>query len=367
MLGGFAVLVRDEFEFSEAALGVAVATFFAAAAIGSAPAGRLADRVGARHALQLGLVAAAAALLTMTIATSWWQLTAALAVAGAGHAVLQVGSNLLLSNDVPAETQGLAFGIKQSAVPLATLLAGAAVPVIGIQFGWRAAYGGAAVAALVVLGVNRRLRRRAPVVRPRRPGSASSPPFTRSQLRALALAVAFGAASANAMAAFLVEYTVSVGTPVGRAGLLLAMASALGLIARVVIGRIADAIRSADLIAVSGLLIAGTAAFAVFPAAESGSALLWAGAAVGFAGGWGWPGLFTFIVARQNSAEAATATGVTQTGIFTGAVAGPLLFGLTVSTSSYQVAWYGAAVAQFIGAALILVVRRRWRRHSDPI
>lgn len=367
MLGGFAVLIRDELQFSEAALGVAVATFFAAAAGGSAPAGRLADRIGARHALQLGLGAAAAALLAMTVATSWWQLTAALAVAGAGHAVLQVGSNLLLANDVPATMQGLAFGIKQSAVPLATLLAGVAVPVIGTQFGWRAAYGGAAAAALAILAINRRLRRRPSSARPPRPGNSGAAPFTRPELRALALAVAFGAASANALAAFLVEYAVSIGVPVGRAGVLLATASALGLVARIVIGRIADLHPSADLIAVAGLLTAGTVAFAALPAAGSGSALLWAGAAVGFAGGWGWPGLFTFIVARQNSTEPATATGVTQTGIFAGAVAGPLLFGLAVSASSYQLAWHGAAVAQLTGAVLVLVARRRWRRRTNPI
>ncbi len=356
LLGGLAVLVRDEIGFSEARLGAAIAVFFAFAALGSVPAGWFAERIGARRALPLGLVTAAAALGAMALAHAWWHLAVALAVAGMGHAVLQVGSNLLLANDVPPGSQGLAFGIKQSAVPFATLIAGAAVPLVGTNLGWRAAYAGTAIAAtLVVLGLAGHLRRgvRYPRSQPRVPAA----PFSRRQLLILAVAVGFGAASANALAAFLVEYAVSTGMPVGRAGALLATSSLLGLTMRIAVGRWADMRRSTDLLGVALLLVAGGTAFAALPAVEGGSALLWLAAAVAFSCGWGWPGLFTFIVASTNSHAPAAATGVVQTGVFAAAVAGPLLFGLTVSSVSYTAAWSGAAACQFIGAALIISVR----------
>ena len=52
----------------------------------------------------------------------------------------QLASNLTLARYVPAHRLGLSFGIKQSAIPLATLLAGAAVPAVALTVGWRWAY-----------------------------------------------------------------------------------------------------------------------------------------------------------------------------------------------------------------------------------
>lgn len=358
--GGLAVLIRDEFGFSEARLGAMVAVFFALGAMGSAPAGRLADRVGAVRALRGGLGATFAALALTPLARTWWQLTLALAVAGIGHAVLQVGANLLLSTNVPARIQGLAFGIKQSAIPLATLTAGAAVPAIGTRYGWRWAYVGAAAAAGLVLVVQS-VRRRAAAAptRAARPTPAATPSaFPRRELLVLAVAVGFGAGSANALAAFLVTYASETGMPVDRAGILLATVSAVGLATRVGVGGLADWRRSADLVGVAVLLVAGSIGFAAMPAVDPGTWTLWAAATVAFAGGWGWPGLLTFIVARTNAHAPAAATGVTQAGIFAGAVAGPVLFGLAASGLSYEVAWRGAAVAQLVGAVLVLAVRR---------
>ena len=361
-LGSLAVLVRDDLEFSEARLGATVAVFFAFAALAAAPAGRFSDRIGARSALRVGLCATVVALTSMAFVTRWWQFPLALAVAGLGHAVLQVGSNLLLTNDVPPGNQGLAFGIKQSAIPAATLTAGASVPLIGTQFGWRWTYAVAAVVAAVVLVLQ--WRGGGPRARPR-PRPALPPPhpdaFTRRELLMLAVAVALGAAAANTLASFLVAYAVQTGMPVGRAGILLAAASALGLVARVLMGRLADTLGSTDLAWVALLLAAGGAAFAVLPVADGDAPLLWVAGSVAFAGGWGWPGLVTFIVAKKNAHAPASATGLTQTGVFAGAVAGPLLFGLTVAAASYPVAWRGAAVAQFLGAGLLLVVRGRRR------
>src|SRR5205823_1137887 len=61
-------------------------------------------------------------------------------------------SNLTLARSVPAHRLGLSFGVKQAAIPLATLLAGAAVPAVALTVGWRWAYviaAGLAVLALV--------------------------------------------------------------------------------------------------------------------------------------------------------------------------------------------------------------------------
>ena len=68
----------------------------------------------------------------------------------------QLASNLTLSRSVPAHRLGLSFGVKQAAIPLATLLAGAAVPAVALTVGWRWAYVIASgLAVLALLGAPR--------------------------------------------------------------------------------------------------------------------------------------------------------------------------------------------------------------------
>lgn len=367
-LGALTVLISEDLGFSEALLGSTVAVFFASAALSAAPSGRLSDRIGARPALRLGLAGSVVALATMALSRSWWQLALGLAVAGFGHAVLQVASNLLLTNDVAPRIQGLAFGIKQSAIPAATLIAGASLPIIGTRLGWRWTYGVAAIAATLVFMLQRRWHGLALRRAPGRPAATVIPDaaFTPRELLALAVAVGLAAAAANSLAPFLVAYAVKSDMAVGRAGVLLASASALGLAARVLIGWLADTRGRSEVTWVAGLLVIGGAAFATLPLSTGAAPVIWVAGSLAFAAGWGWPGLFTFIVARENAHEAASATGVTQAGVFVGAVAGPLLFGVAVSSLSYEVAWLGAAAAQFAAALLLLLVRsaRRSRLSS---
>lgn len=360
-LGGLAVLVRRDLSFSEAQLGALIATFFAAGVVGSATTGRLTDRIGARSALRGGLTGTVCALVAAAAAQTWWHLGLALVVGGLSHSVLQVGSNLLLATDVPLDRQGLAFGVKQAAIPLATLTAGAAVPAIGTHLGWRWAYVGAALGATLALRLAAGLR--VDVAASRRPLPATTDhPFRRNELLMLAGAVGLAAASANALASFLVEFATHTGVTVGVAGTLLAVASSLGVAVRVTVGWLADARPSTDLGGVALLLLTGAVGFAMLPLAPDSAALLWGAAAVAFAAGWGWPGLFTFLVARENAHAPASATGVTQAGIFTGAVAGPLLFGLGITTVGYTTMWRVAALTQLAGALLVLHVRRGRRR-----
>ena len=68
-----------------------------------------------------GLVLAATARLVR-------HLVVPIAVAGSANALCQPAANLLIARAVPAHRQGLAFAVKQSAIPMSTLLAGVAVP-----------------------------------------------------------------------------------------------------------------------------------------------------------------------------------------------------------------------------------------------
>jgi MFS family permease len=312
----------------------------------------LGERLGARRALAFAAVGSAASLLGIAaLARSWAQLVGFLVLAGAANAVVQPAGNAAISRGVPARRQGLAFGVKQSAVPAATLLAGLAVPLLGVTLGWRFAFAGGALAA-VVLAIS--LPPDHPVTR--RPGRLRTGDAPLGGLLTLTLASWLGSASANALGAFLVESAVSSGLAPGRAGLLLALGSGVGITARVLAGWFADRRDGGHLPVVAGLLAAGAGGFALL--AAGGPVALVVGTVLAFGAGWGWNGLFNFAVVRVNRNAPAAATGITQAGVFLGGVTGPWAFGAAVERASYPQAWLGAAAVALCAAGLMLVGRR---------
>src|SRR3954468_5172305 len=138
LLGGLAVQIGDELHFTPAGLGLAVSAYFGASALASVPAGALVERYGAARVSRAGIALAAASLIGVAVAAnSLWSLIAILALGAGANAMGQLASNTSLSRHVPARRQALSFGVKQAAIPVSTLLAGAAVPTVALTVGWR--------------------------------------------------------------------------------------------------------------------------------------------------------------------------------------------------------------------------------------
>src|SRR3712207_2011080 len=151
LTGGLAVQMREELSFGAAALGFAVAAFFASSSLASAVMGRLVERIGSYLGMRLAAVGSATSLLGVAfLARSWAALVACLVLGGLANAISHPATTLSLAREVPAGRQGLSFGIKQAAIPAATLLAGLAVPGIAVTLGWRWAFAGGVVLALAI-------------------------------------------------------------------------------------------------------------------------------------------------------------------------------------------------------------------------
>ena len=360
LTGGLAVQIRDELGFGASALGLAVALFFVVSSLSSALAGRVVERVGSHAAMRSSSIVGALTLLAVAIfAGSWWGLVACLILGGMGNAIAQPATNLMLTREVPAGRQGLAFGIKQAAIPVATLLAGLAVPVLAVTVGWRWAFAGAALIALTVSLLVPREGDGAPSrVKEARAGDAPLVP-----LILLAVGIGLGSTAATPLGAFVVSSAVSVGIEVGAAGLLLALGSGVGIVVRVVAGHLADSMASGRLRLVAAMLVLGTAGFAMLASGSPG--LFVVGVVLAFGAGWGWPGLFNFAIVKSNPKAPAAATGITQTGASGGAALGPLLFGYTVESTSFGTAWLGTAAVALLSAVAILAGRRMLLRDRE--
>jgi predicted MFS family arabinose efflux permease len=370
LLGGLAVQVGAELDFSPAGLGVAVAIYFGVSALTSVPAGALVERYGPAVTARAAIGLSSACLLAIAVAArSYPALVALLAAGAAANGLGQLSSNASLTR-VPPGRQGLSFGIKQAAIPAATLLAGASVPAVALTLGWRWAFaiiGLVAAGALALVppdhGRPRRVSERRNDDRAAKPAASLAPLYRSDALGALIVigaAVALGAGSAGSLGTFLVDSAVNRGLAPGIAGLTLTLGSVACLMARVGGGWLVDR-RGAhgDVTTVAVLLLVGAVGLALL--AAPGTAALAVGVLLGFGFGWAFPGLVNVAVVQLHPHAPAAATSITQTGVYAGGCAGPLAFGATAASHGYPTAWLGAAAAMLVAAGLILLGRHLLR------
>ncbi|WP_346619308.1 MFS transporter [Blastococcus montanus] len=359
MVGVLWVQVREDLGFGPSLLGVLVACFFLVSGLASLTAGMVVRRFGTSPVVRLSALLAAAAMLLIAVAAQHTPvLVGALLVAGWGNGVGQPASNDLIARAVTPDRHGLAYGTKQAAIPLATMLAGAAVPLVAIPLGWRPAFViGAGLALLVMLTVPAGNR-----LPPRGAAAASEAagPFRRAALVVLACGLMLGAATGNSLGAFFVATAVDSGISPGTAGLLAAVASATGATARIALGWLADRVRTRWLLVVAAQMAIGGLSYALLGTGVE--VLVAVGAVIGYCTGWAWAGLSTYSVARMHPGMAARATSITQGGMGAGAALGPLLFGVLVAATSYAVAWYATAAVSVVAGAVIVQGRRMLMR-----
>ena len=298
--------------------------------------------------LVTGTCLLAAAVLAHSVAT----LFALLAVAGLANAVSQPAINLFMAEQVPTERQGLAFGVKQSAIPAAILVSGLALPALALPFGWRATFAACALGPLAVAAAIRRSARRL------RPAEDRSPaPRPSAALVTIAVGAALASSGPNALGAYLVASAVEAGIAEGAAGLLAALGSALSLLARVALGVRADRRHDYGFGSVAVLLVAGAGGFGLL--ATEVAAPFVAGALLAFALGWGWPGLFNLAVVDRHREAPGAATGISQSGIYVGAAGGPAAFGVLSASAGYPAAWGAAAGLALLGAVVLAIAGYR--------
>lgn len=253
LTGALAVQLEANLHVGTTAIGGAVATFFAASALSSVRAGRLAERVGPFKVMLVAVGFALVALLgNGLVVTSLPGLLGFLVAGGLSNGAMQPAVNLLLARAVDDHRQGLAFGVKQAAIPTSTLLAGLAVPALALTAGWHVAYLAAAGLALAVGAVlvsgGRRLMPM-PSATPILAASAQGPgkqegsemgqkggnpgeSFNPRPLVFVAAAMACAVAASNALGSFVVPGAVHDGVTPGVAGLLSAAGSVVGLSVR---------------------------------------------------------------------------------------------------------------------------------------
>lgn len=349
LTGALGLQIRSELDIGATELGLALGAFFAATAALSPLLGALADRIGTVRSLRLSMFLLLVSCITLAmLVRSLASLVLALVIGGVANGIAGPATSRLVAHHV-RDRRSLAFGLRQAAVPLATLLAGISVPVIGLALGWRYAF--VFVALIAILAV---IAAPAAVT-----GRESRGPIGSGRvhdLRGLLFAGAaffFATAMGTALMAFIVDLSVDRGLSEATGGLILAAVSVAGIVVRVGVGWSADR-PGVDAFAIMQRQIKLGLVGLVLLTLPTGPLGLVVGASLAIAGGWGWTGLMAHVIAQGSPEAPARAAGIVQTGGAGGGVLGPPLAGLFIDMASHEVAW---AVMLFLVAAALIAVR----------
>ncbi len=358
LLGAMAVLIREELHFGEVALGAIASAYYASSAALSIPGGAIAERLGGRRGMALAAAITLGSMLGVAASRSVWMIGLFMVTAGVANGIALPASNLALARGIPVRRQGVAFGLKQSSGPIATLLAGAALPLIGLTVGWRPSFviAGLAGLPLIALGFKRWT-----VSAKTERGQLSSD--HRRALLVLALGATLAVIGGSSLAAFYVSSAVASGVAPATAGALLSVGSVFGIAGRIGWGYLGDQHRNRHVIMLALIMSLGAVGY-VLLGQVSGTASLGLATLVTFMSGWAWPGLFNFAVVVRSAAAPGVATGIVGTGLYSGGIIGPLAFGWIVENASYQTAWSLVAAASFTAAGVMYLGGRKLERAS---
>jgi predicted MFS family arabinose efflux permease len=380
LTGALSRPMGEELGFGDAGAGLAVTAFFVAAGVAASPMARVTQRLGVRTSMRIGIAVSAIGCLAVAgLARSFWHLLAAMVLIGPVVGLVDTAAAGAFAAAIRRGRQGVAFGIKEASVPVASMVAGVSVPVAAGWLGWRGAFAAVALllpAAWFLVPRSTTLRPSplaaddgtdggdvpASAAAPRGAGPAGAGPAgSLGQIRWMAVGIAAGAGAANAAATLLVPTASSAGLSASAAGILLAVASIASVVVRVVAGWASDRSASAPDSWVAGALAVG-ALGAVTLAFSGPPAVVVAGAVLTLGAGWGWTGLAFLTAVRLAPDAPARAAGIVLTGLAIGGAVGPVAFASVGARAGAAAAW-GLATAGFVAGAIITAAAGRRATH----
>lgn len=350
--------IISELDLSRAQLGLIGSVNTAVGAVTAPATGRLTDRIGPRRAVSFLLGFSAAGMALMAWAPSMWWLFVAAAVGGIAQGWGNPATNSLIATRVAPGRRGGVTGVKQSGVTLGVFLSGLALPGLEAVWDWRVAslafavvFTVLAVAVHLTLGPDPEISAEHTMsestLLPRR----LDPFVVRLAVYALLMGIAGGAVGRF----FPLYAEEALGFSLGTAGVLTAIGGLLGMVARVAVGRLAEA-RFAPTRLLSVLAMVG-ASYCVLLAVvtESTRGLLFLAPPLSAVGIAAWNAVAMLaIIMFFSKAQAGRASGVVMLGFLGGMSISAPVAGFTVDRIGvYWPVWAVAAGLAAYAAALM--------------
>ncbi|MDX6667657.1 MAG: hypothetical protein QOK04_1037 [Solirubrobacteraceae bacterium] len=359
--------LRSEFGLSLTQLGVVFASVTLGIVLTLIAWGALADRIGERPVITVGLSGAGAALAGAALAPGFGWLIAALVLAGMFGASATGATGRAVMGWFDRSQRGFALGIRQTGVPLGGGLAAVTLPLVAATWGLEAALGGLGAGCLIAAAVAWRWMRDPAPSAPRagraRPRVA---PLRDARLWRLAAGSGLLVLAQGGILGFIVIFLHDErGWHPATAAVALAALQVGGAVARVVAGRWSD--RRQERVAPVrwlGLASAALLLIAALLSAAPTSVLLPVLLAAGVLA-MSWNGLsFTAAAEMSGRDRAGTSIGVQNTVLSAAGVLAPIGFAAVVTATSWPAAWVLLTISQLAGVLVLgpLVGEERARR-----
>ncbi len=364
--------LRDEYSLSLAATGALLAASTVGIIATLLAWGALADRIGERAVIGIGLTGAALAMAAASRAGSAEALGACLVAAGAFGSSANAASGRAVVAWFDASQRGFALGLRHMSTPLGGAVAAISLPFIADRGGVGDALLALAGALLVgALAGAIGLRRAEPSGAagegaPRRHGPPPAGPLRDPDIWRLSLGTAAVVLAQLSVLSFLALYLHEErGWSVGAAALALAAVQIGGGASRVAAGiwsdRLGSRIRPLRLLALSGAATLGLAtALLGAPDAAAATALIAAGVLTMAGNG------VSFAAAAEMAgpSRVGTALGLQNTILFVAVAVAPPAFGAAVGLTSWPAAFALAALCPLTGWWVLGPLAERERRLS---
>jgi MFS family permease len=366
------MLVRQKFDLSTVEFGLALTIFFAVSALGSLVTPRLALKVRPARLLMVTCLNSALCMALIGWIGDRWSLDLLLAFAGAGNSLVQPSAARILKAAVAPSQMSFAAGCLAAGLGAAPLIPGLlvafAVRPLGLAGSMTIAAGVAIIAACF-----------APLARPwpiDRPGL-----YAQREVRSAQAGIAMGGTvrkvmtiwtcgallgtvGVNSVAVFFVVLGTHSRLSDRTAGMMLAAASVVAVLVRLIAGALADRRPQVNPLVAAGLMGTGAVGLVVMSFATPVTFIV--GAVLAVAGGWGWTGLllaasFRLLPERPQSAGAAM-----QFGLFGGAAIAPLGFGVLSTSIGLTATIIMAGAASLLAAIAVLIGAEVTKKDCSP-
>jgi sugar phosphate permease len=345
--------LRDAYGLSLLEVGVVLDSVWIGTMLTLLPWGLLADRVGERLVLAVGLTGCALALVGAAEAGTFTALVVLLGFAGAAGASVNSASGRAVMQWFGAHERGLALGVRQTAIPLGGFIAALALPAIALDNALLL------LAALCLAGALLGFS----VLREREPEDANAPEYGRALREPRLWRLCGGSCLYLVAQISILSFVVLFlhderGLSDGEAAAVLAGVQVLAAVFRIGAGRWSDVLGSR----VVPLLLVGIASSVTLGLATAllGAPLALLITAFVLAGGFAmaWNGLsFTTAAEIAGARQSGAALGLQQTALAVAGAAMPPVFAGLVSATSWRTGFALAAVFPLAGVQVLRSLR----------
>ncbi|MFQ5995995.1 MAG: MFS transporter, partial [Acidiferrobacterales bacterium] len=345
-------------------IGVFTSIVYIFAMLSGTVTGTFMFRYGAVRVCQFTMLAAAAGMVAIALASPFTAVVSAILL-GLAYGPFNPASAHVLNKISTNRSRPIIFSIKQTGVPLGGGLAGLMVPLLTVMFGWQVAALTVGVVALVVMVLVQPLRPTFDADRkpnwPLRSASVIAPlrlVLGDRLLRKFSIAgFAYSGCQVSVGAFFVVYLAQALAMSLVQAGLVFACVQAGGIFGRILWGIIAERWLSTRMLLVGlGLLIAVClVATASFTPGWPLAVIMAVGFVLG-ASSFGWVGIYLSEIAKlAPEGKVGEATGGTQFIYFGGVVVVPPCFGALVNlTGSYTFAFFVIAALAMVNSFYLM-------------